>query len=46
MEKRRTERENPPSKTAKKFKHGEPRDKESGPSRAKIDPQTANFGVN
>ena len=29
-----------------KFKHGEPRDKEAGHSRAKIGPQTANFGVN
>jgi hypothetical protein len=34
------------SKTAKKFKHGEPRDKEAGPSRAKIGSQTENFGVN
>ena len=32
---------------AKKFKHGgEPRDKEAGPSVAKIGAQTANFGVN
>ena len=37
----------PPSKMAKKFKHGdEPRDKEAGPSGAKIGAHTANFGVN
>ncbi len=37
----------PPSKMAKKFKHGgERRDKEARPSRAKIGAQTANFGVN
>ena len=38
---------NPPSKMAKKFKHGdEPCDKEAGPSGTKIGAQTANFGVN
>ncbi len=37
----------PPFKMAKKFKHGgEPREKEAGPSGAKIGAQTANFGVN
>ena len=40
----------PPSKKAKKFKHGEPRDKEAvpepGPSGAKIGAQNENFGMN